>query len=213
MRRAPLLLLALCLAGCGGVEREHGTATVWITRDRGRQVVFTGTVPAGLNGIQAVERKLKVTTRYGGRYLQSIGGVSGSLSHQRDWFFYVDGIEGSESAASVRLKAGDVLWWDYRHWTGSTMDIPVVAGAYPQPFLRAGPTSVIGEAALARPIAKQVHGVANAKKTLRSFIVIGGKLPLNTVHISKFRNGYELELGTAIATRLAHDPTALRYRF
>ena len=68
VRLAAVLALALALAGCGGGGREHGTATLWVTRDRGGQVVFAGSVPAGLDGIQAVERKLKVTTRYGGRY-------------------------------------------------------------------------------------------------------------------------------------------------
>jgi len=184
-----------------------------VTHDRGAHVVYSGTVPAGLNGIQTVERKLHVTTRYGGRYVQSIDGTAGSLGSPRDWFFYVNGIEGATSAASVRVKPGDVLWWDYRHWTGSTMDIPVIAGAYPEPFLRAGPTSVVGDPKLARAIAKQVHGVVNARRTLRSFVVIGGKLAPDAVHIAPFRKGYLLELGTAIAARLARNPHALRYRF
>jgi len=119
MRTAAVLLLALVLAGCGSGGRGHGTATLWVTRDRGTHVVYAGAVPAGLNGIQTVERKLKVTTRYGGRFVQSIAGVSGSLSDQRDWFFYVNGIEGGRSAAEVHVHPGDVLWWDYRHWNGS----------------------------------------------------------------------------------------------
>ena len=212
MKRIALLGCALVLAGCGGNGRAHGEATLWVTHDRGAHVVFSGAVPAGLNGIQTLERKLKVTTRYGGRYVQSIDGTAGSLGAQRDWFFYVNGIEGATSAASVRLQPGDVLWWDYRHWTGSTMHIPVVAGAYPEPFLRAGPTSVVGDPKLARPIAKQVHGVVNAKRALRSFVVIGGKLPPDAVRIAPFRKGYLLELGTGIAARLARNPHALRYR-
>jgi len=213
MRTAAVLLLALVLAGCGSGGRGHGTATLWVTRDRGTHVVYAGAVPAGLNGIQTVERKLKVTTRYGGRFVQSIAGVSGSLSDQRDWFFYVNGIEGGRSAAEVHVHPGDVLWWDYRHWNGSTMEIPVVAGAYPEPFLHAGPTSVVGEPALARPIAKQVHGSVNARRKLRSFIVVGGRLAPGTVHIARFRHGYLLELGADVARKLAGDPTALRYRF
>jgi len=214
VRGAAVLLLALALAGCGGSSGHgQGTATLWVTRDRGAHVLFAGSVPAGLNGVQTVERRLKVTTRYGGRYVQSIAGVSGSLGAQRDWFFFVNGVEGDRSAAEVRVHRGDVLWWDYRHWTGATMHVPVVAGAYPEPFLRAGPTSVVGDPALAQPIAKQVHGTPNAKRTLRSFIVIGGKVAPNTVHIAPFRGGYVLELGTAVARKLAADPAALRYRF
>jgi hypothetical protein len=210
--RVGLLACALVLAGCGGGGHARGEATVWVTRDRGAHVLYAGTVPAGLNSIQAVERKLKVTTRYGGRYVQSIDGISGSLGAQRDWFFYVDGIEGGESAASVRLHAGDVLWWDYRHWTGGTMDIPVVAGAYPQPFLSHGPTFVSGPLALARPIAGQVHGTSRFAKSFRNVIEIG-KVPPDTVRIRRAHAGYLLQIGTAIAQKLAEDPTALRYRF
>jgi hypothetical protein len=213
VRRLALLLLALVLAGCGGEERGHGTATLWVTHDRGSHVVFSGTVPAGFNGIQVLERKLKVTTRYGGRYVQSVDGVAGSLGAQRDWFFFVNGVEGATSAASVRLKPGDVVWWDYRHWTPATMHLPVVVGAYPHPFVDDGRTSVVGDAALAKPIAAQVRGVVNAKQPLRNFIVIGGKLAPETARIRPFRNGYLLELGVDAAQRLAHDPHALRYRF
>ena len=106
-----------------------------MTRDRGAHVLYAGPVPAGLDGIQAVERKLKVTTRYGGRYLQSVNGIAGSLTQQRDWFFFVNGIEGDRSAAEVTIHPGDVLWWDYRSWNGATMHVPVVVGAYPEPFL------------------------------------------------------------------------------
>jgi hypothetical protein len=216
VKPALVLLLAFVLAGCGGNGRGHGTATLWVTEDRGAHVVYAGSVPAGLNGIQAVETKLKITTRYGGRYLQSVDGVSGSLGSQRDWFFYVDGVEGNRSAAEVRLHQGDVLWWDYRHWTGSTMHVPLVLGSYPEPFVRGYPglTSVVGkDRAVVAAIAKQVHGVANAKRTPRNFILIGGKLAPDTARISPLRGGALLELGTATAARLAKDPTALRYRF
>jgi hypothetical protein len=213
VKRTFVLLLALVLAGCGGAERGHGTATLWVTRDRGAQVVFSGTVPAGLSGIQTLERKLKVTTRYGGRYVQSIAGVSGSLASQRDWFFFVDGVEGGRSAAEVRIHPGDVLWWDYRHWTPSTESVPVVAGAWPQPFLHAGPTVVTGPAAVARSLARQVHGTAVAlPRTFRSVVRIGG-VPDGTIAISRIHSGYELKLGLDVARELARNPTALRYRF
>lgn len=214
MRRSALLVLALALAGCGGGERTHGTATLWVTRDRGARVLFAGPVPGGLNGIQTVERKLKVTTRYGGRYVQSIDGIDGSLGAQRDWFFYVDGVEGGTSAASVRIRPGQVLWWDYRHWTPATMDVPVVAGAYPHPFVDRGETSVVSkDVALAGHIARQVHGVVNSRVPVRNYVIVGGAYAPDHVAIHGFRVGYVLELGSAIAARLASDPTALRYRF
>jgi hypothetical protein len=208
------LVLALVLAGCGEGAREHGSVTLWVTRDRGAQVVFTGSVPAGLNGIQTVERKLKVTTRYGGRYVQSINGVAGSLGAQRDWFYFVDGIEGDRSAAEVRIHAGAVLWWDFRHWTPATMSVPVVAGAFPHPFVDGGRTSVVAkDRTLAAQIAREVHGVVGPKPALRNTIRIGLGVAPNHVAIRRHRGGFELELGNAVARRLAADPTALRYRF
>ena len=213
MRRTLVLVLAFALAGCGGSGRTHGTATLWVTTDRGDHVVFSGSVPAGSDAIRTVEAKLKVTTRYGGRYLQSVNGLSGSLTEQRDWFYFVNGVEGGRSAAEVTIHDGDVLWWDYRRWTGATMSVPVVAGAYPKPFL-GQPTSVVSpDRALAAKIAKQVHGVVNAKAPLRNFIIISATLPASSVHIRSFRKGVVLELGTAVARRLAADPATLRYRY
>ena len=213
MRTAALLLVALVLAGCGGSGRDRGTATLWVTRDRGAHVLYAGAVPAGDNGIRTVARKLKITTRYGGRYLQSVNGLEGSLTGQRDWFYFVDGVEGEVSAADVKLHAGDVLWWDFRSWTPATMHIPVVAGAFPQPFLR-GRTSVVAKRRdVAARIAKEVRGVVNSRTPARNYIVVGDTFPPEHVHIAPFRNGVTLELGRAIAQRLAADPTALRYRF
>jgi hypothetical protein len=38
-------------------------------------------------------------------------------------------------------------------------------------------------------------------------------VPADTVRIRPFRKGVLLELGTAVARRLADDPTTLRYRY
>jgi len=214
VRTLAVLGVALVLAGCGGGGGGHGTATLWVTRDRGTHVVYAGSVPAGLDAIQVVERRLKLTTRYGGRYVQSIDGVSGSLSAQRDWFYWIDGIEGDRSAADVTVHPGDVVWWDYRHWTPATQGIQAVVGAYPQPFLGHGTTTVLApDRALARALARQVHGVVHSSTPTRNRIVVSAKLPPETARIRPSGGGFTLELGPKIAARLADNPSALRYRF
>jgi hypothetical protein len=214
VRRTIVLVLALAVAGCGG-EREHGTATLWVTRDRGAQVLFTSNVPAGLSAMQALSRVRSVNTRYGGRFVQSINGLGGSLTKQNDWFFFVNGIEGDRSAADVRLHPGDVEWWDYRHWTGATMSVPVVVGAFPQPFL-GGTTSVVATGVprtLAASLAREVHGVVASRKPAANSIVVSSSFAPQHVRISKVGGGYRLELGQTVARRLAANVSALRFQF
>jgi hypothetical protein len=214
-RGAPLLLvLLLVLAGCGG-GHEHGTATLWVTRDRGAQVIYSGTVPAGLTAMQALDRRLDISTRYGGRFVQSIGGVQGSVTSRHDWFYFMNGVEGDRSAAEVKLRPGDIEWWDYRSWTGGAMSVPVVVGAYPKPFT-SGTTSVVAAGAnlsAGKAIVRQVGGTLLAKKPTRNYIVISGSFTGDHVRIKRFRQGVLLELGGAIAHRLARDPGALRYHY
>lgn len=128
-------LLAAFLAGCGGAAGgSGGTATLWVTRDRGATVLLVRTVPAGISAMRALAREAKVETRYGGRFVQSINGISGSLSGRRDWFYFVNGYEADRGAAEYRLRPGDVEWWDFRSWR-EQMRAPVVVGAFPEPFL------------------------------------------------------------------------------
>ena len=139
LRRALLgLALVFTLAGCGGGGGggNEGTAELWVTRDRGSEVVLTATVPAGLTVIQALEREAEIETRYGGRFVHAIDGIEGRLGAQRDWFYFVNGIQPDRGGAEVRLRAGDVAWWDLRSWRGERLDEPlVVVGALPEPFL------------------------------------------------------------------------------
>jgi hypothetical protein len=208
VKRLALLALVLALCGCGG-GREHGTATLWVTRDRGAHVVYTGTVPAGLTAMQALDRKLDITTRYGGRFVQSIRGISGSASKQRDWFWYVNGIEGSTSAAEYRLRAGDIEWWDYRHWTPGSMSVPVVVGAWPKPV--AGHVRVVAQDAGARRAARKLalalhaHGRARDRVVVRtSPVVFRGE---------KDGRGYRFTISARDALRLVANPKLARFHF
>jgi hypothetical protein len=164
--RIVLVLAVAALTGCGG--SAHGSATVWITHDRGAQFVLARDVPAGLTAMQALDRVADIETRYGGRYVQSIDGVAGSLAQRRDWFYFINGYEGDRSAAEYRLHDGDVEWWDFRSWK-STMREPIVVGAFPEPFLhgfdgKRRPVLVVyftpKQRAGAERVAKLVHGRA-----------------------------------------------------
>jgi hypothetical protein len=133
-RLVPLLCLVAGLAGCGG-SGDGGEATLWVTRDRGAEVIVETSVPAGVTAMQALRSEADVDTAFGGRFVRSIEGVAGDADGRRDWFFFVNGIEADRGAAEYRLRAGDVLWWDYRSWAGEDMREPVVVGAFPEPFL------------------------------------------------------------------------------
>ena len=135
--RVPFLLAAaLALAGCGGEAGVggDGEATLWVTRDRGATSLVDTKVDAGQTVLRALRSAAKVETRYGGRFVQAIDGVEGSAGARRDWFFFVNGIEADRSAAELRVRPGDVVWWDYRAWTDSPRT-PVVVGAFPEPFV------------------------------------------------------------------------------
>ena len=135
-----LLALAGMPAGCGlgpGEERDGG-AELRVTRDFGKRVVSTDKV-AKVREDQTVMRLLRaendVKTRYGGRFVQSIGGIEGrGAGGFADWFFYVNGLESDVGAAEYEVSPGDVVQWDYHNWR-RTMEIRAIVGAFPEPFV------------------------------------------------------------------------------
>jgi len=156
------------LAACGGFGAGagdgSGTATIWVTKDRGTTLVEKGTVPAGETLLRGLRSLGDVDTTYGGRFVESISGISGSKGGERDWFWFVNGLLGDTSAAEYRLHAGDVAWWDIRDWA-KDYDTEVVVGAFPEPFLhgyggRVRPAAVrygSGERVAASRIARVLH--------------------------------------------------------
>ena len=163
IRRALVVCAAaVAVAGCGG-GGTHGRATLWITRDEGAKVLLVRSVPAGETALQALARSARISTRYGGRFVQSIDGVSGSISSRHDWFYFVNGIEADRGAAEYRLHDGDLEWWDYRDWGRYGQNVSVVVGAFPEPFLhgydgKVRPAVVVGEPTPElRKIARLLH--------------------------------------------------------
>jgi hypothetical protein len=79
-----------------------------------------------------LERHFKVASRYGGGFVESINGQSGSSSH-RDWFYFVNGIQAPQGAATTDVHKGDQIWWDLHDWS-ATDTVPAVVGSFPEPF-------------------------------------------------------------------------------
>jgi Domain of unknown function (DUF4430) len=110
--------------------------------------------------MQALDRATDIKTRYSGRYVQSINGTEGSITARRDWFYFINGYEADRSAAEYRLRDGDVEWWDFRSWRNKLRE-PVVAGAFPEPFLhgyggRRLPARVVYMVSAQRPAAERL---------------------------------------------------------
>ncbi|MDQ5821410.1 MAG: DUF4430 domain-containing protein, partial [Actinomycetota bacterium] len=203
---------AVVAAACGGgAGAGNGTAEVWITRDRGRQVLAVHTVPAGLTAMQALDRVATIKTRYGGRFVKSIAGLDGSIGARRDWFYFVNGLEGDRSAAEVRLRDGDVEWWDFRSWANGRMSQPVVVGAWPKPV--DGNVVVVagdlGARSAARSLARSLHATGGQGRhrilvVSRPVVFRGSRTPAGKVVFT---------ISTAAASRLARNPRLARFRY
>jgi hypothetical protein len=130
------LAAALLLSGCGlGAGPTSKDASVLVTGNFGTRSYAGATeqkVPGAETVMSLLQRHFKVSTRYGGGFVESIDGRSGSSGH-RDWFYYVNGIEAANGAATTDVHAGDHVWWDLHDWT-VTDSIPAVVGSYPEPF-------------------------------------------------------------------------------
>jgi Domain of unknown function (DUF4430) len=130
---------ALGLAGCGlGAGTSSSGVSLTVTDGFGKRVVV---LKEDMNThgedtvMRLLQRSAKVTTRFSGGFVQSVNGLAGQTgSSPVDWFFFVNGSEGSKGSASVRVHAGDQVWWDRHDW-GAAMDVPAVVGSYPEPFL------------------------------------------------------------------------------
>ena len=231
MRRLlPLLCLVAALAGCGE-SGDGGEATLWVTRDRGAEVLVTASVTAGVTAMQALRSEADVDTSFGGRFVKSIEGVHGDAGAKRDWFYFVNGVEADRGAAEYRLRPGDVLWWDYRSWSGDDMRQPVVVGAFPEPFLhgydgRVRPVAVRFEAESMRGTALGLAHLIGARSVEPLSVAVGPQA--NALMIMEEAPTFFAELrssdGTAgspvvfgvsfeDAKRLLKDPELAQHRY
>ncbi len=136
---AGALLGALAAGGCGlGAGDSIGGVHLTVTGDYGTRPLIKsdeGNARESETAMRLLDRNAKISTRYGGRFVQSIDGLAGRSpgGHSYDWFFYVDGVEAPVGAADYPLHGGYRVWWDYRDWTAA-MRVPAVVGSFPEPF-------------------------------------------------------------------------------
>ena len=118
IRLGAILATTAILAGCGlgaGDERE-GAAEMRISRDFGRETLATARLDPLRESdtvMRFLRREADIETRFGGRFVQEIEGLTGAgPAGTRDWFFWVNGIESGVGAAEFELSPGDVVQWD-----------------------------------------------------------------------------------------------------
>jgi hypothetical protein len=212
--------LSVALAGCSSGTSSSGHATVWVTRDRGAQVLHVGKVPAGLTAMQALQRVAKVKTRYGGRYVRSVDELA--EQGRRSWFYYVNGYLADQGSAEYRLRDGDVEWWDYRLWR-DPLDDAVVVGSFPEPLLHGfdgtlRKTVVVSfDRALGKRIARLVGGAVAQTVPRDANVVEIVRSPKARFYAELRRPGagspVRFVLEARFASRLASKPHLVRFRY
>jgi Domain of unknown function (DUF4430) len=130
---AALAVVLMC-AGCGfGRGVAASGVDVRVTENFGaHKLGETHDTKVAGTVMQALQRSFKVSTKYGGGFVESINGHSGS-DDQYDWFLYINGIQSPKGAASTQVHKGDHVWWDLHDWK-ATDSIPAIVGSFPEPF-------------------------------------------------------------------------------
>jgi Domain of unknown function (DUF4430) len=131
-------ILGMVGGGCGSKAAAPppgpAAVTVTVTREFGRDRVDGARAAPGQSALDALRRTARVSTGYGGRFVESIDGVHGDRSGGWDWLYFINGIEADRGAADYRLRPGDREWWDYRYWN-DLIHVPVAIGSWPEPFV------------------------------------------------------------------------------
>jgi hypothetical protein len=171
---ASAIAAAVALAGCGlGAGKGTSDVAVTVTRDFGTASIGAASepkVPGSQTVMRLLERSFKVTTRFGGGFVQSINGQSGTSS-RRDWFYYVNGLQASLGAAGTSVNKGDRVWFDLHDWS-ATDSIPAVVGSFPEPFVHG-----TGGRRLPTTLACASDAAAACKRVAAKFHAIGVPTP------------------------------------
>jgi hypothetical protein len=134
---AAALATVLACAGCGlGPGPGTGAVNLDVTRGFGGRPVrslSSSTVPGSETVMRMLQRSFRVRTRFGGGFVEAIDGYSGA-GGDLDWFYYVNGVQAKQGAATTAVHKGDRIWWDLHDWR-ATDSVPAVVGSFPEPFV------------------------------------------------------------------------------
>ncbi|MDD4561897.1 MAG: DUF4430 domain-containing protein [Syntrophomonadaceae bacterium] len=120
---------------------ETAQVHLLVTRDYGEAMIFNQWVQVQeqQDALSLTTSYLDVKTSYGGSFVNSINGLESGYTgkigkrEKSDWFLYFNGLLAGKGAGDIKVKRGDVVWWDYHDWGSSTFT-PAMIGAFPHPF-------------------------------------------------------------------------------
>ena len=205
---ATLAVLALVSTGCYSKSRAvpaagSPTASLVVTQDFGTRPLLDTRVAPGQTVMTALRGVAKIDTRYGGRFVHSIDGISGSLRRARDWTYFVNGLEARVGASDVTLHAGDRVWWDFHPWA-DLPTVPAVVGSFPEPFVHgtgrpARPVEVRGSDALLTALRSDGARVSTATSPWR--VLVGSDAALRGDAAYRRATRAPLEQGVTVSMR------------
>ncbi|MGE5417810.1 MAG: DUF4430 domain-containing protein [Acidobacteriota bacterium] len=110
---------------------------LWVTADYGSMTIWSGEIETapGQDLLDLMKKHMQVGTGYGGGFVKTINGfpAQDSSPASKDWFLYIDGILSDKGAGEAVPANGQVVWWDFHGWDGTTF-VPASIGAYPRPL-------------------------------------------------------------------------------
>lgn len=131
-----LMFCALFLSGCrvgAGTLEEAVTVRVSATRDFGKEVLFDreSVIDRRLNAQDVLS--LVTEIQMDGSYVAEFEGLRGN--EEEYWLYYINGFLSRVFASGYLIRPGDVMFWDYHPWTGSSHGSSAIIGSFPEPLL------------------------------------------------------------------------------
>lgn len=119
MRKLPYwLLLTILVLGC--TAPTESTVRMVVSTGLGETVLLDTEISAAGNTIDFLASAAEIETTYGGKFVDSINGISTTQDHA--WFYYVNGELMGRGAASYIPEDGDIIQWDYHDYSDNPFE-------------------------------------------------------------------------------------------